>query len=648
MAAQALLWEEPVELSESGDIGGLLHYYTESAQALFLEGTDLVTRLMTAPEGNYSAPGDAFTIDNSRVYSEIRLDHPSLGIAYGAVSGSGLHLMTYIYAADISDWAVDVSISIQANNPLHSMSMSIADTDREYFEGDDSLFSPGNVISLEVTWGMDAEWLPLYIWYIDSLPYSELTHEHTLQARTMLGMWLRDVTYDENNAYSGRRDEVVAAIIGDGATILDQDDIIVQPDATAVEVTFKPSDRRLDALLKWLEPVDWRVAQLPDGRVVAGNNAFIRTYLPNTRYSFQRDRDVFTRSITRNADAAYSRVCAYAGEFARMQYADIPTFPGWELSNKTYYEKGPPGSHEDGDMTDAELLALAQTLAAKMQYAGVTETVDGPMRPELLPDDVAQIYNEGAESYTVTGIVTGVKHQLGRNGYKTVFTTDSGGDYTDVGDYVESKSRIIDGANRERHITDFIRKASSQSVIVAASGSSAGLAKKADKVTGATAGRLAGLDAYGNLTDSGKAPDDLAGAARDACRAYRNSALSIPDSTSTAVTLPSEDYDQGGMHDIAVNPSRITIQTAGIYAVMAAVVFDTDGTGTRRLEVKLNGTTVLSTIEASPLSAANTAMQAIAMATLEEDDYIEIFVTQNSGNALDVTSAWLTAAHISN
>ena len=36
------------------------------------------------------------------------------------------------------------------------------------------------------------------------------------------------------------------------------------------------------------------------------------------------------------------------------------------------------------------------------------------------------------------------------------------------------------------------------------------LSKKADKVTGATNGNLAGLDGTGNLTDSGKKPADFA------------------------------------------------------------------------------------------------------------------------------------------
>ena len=46
-------------------------------------------------------------------------------------------------------------------------------------------------------------------------------------------------------------------------------------------------------------------------------------------------------------------------------------------------------------------------------------------------------------------------------------------------------------------------------VVAEGSGTPGGLNRKADKVTGAAAGNLAGLDSTGNLTDSGKAPGDF-------------------------------------------------------------------------------------------------------------------------------------------
>lgn len=65
-------------------------------------------------------------------------------------------------------------------------------------------------------------------------------------------------------------------------------------------------------------------------------------------------------------------------------------------------------------------------------------------------------------------------------------------------------------AENRRNIPMTVREnANSVQLAVAESGTPGSMNRKADKVTGATAGNFAGLDASGNLTDSGKAPEDF-------------------------------------------------------------------------------------------------------------------------------------------
>lgn len=65
-------------------------------------------------------------------------------------------------------------------------------------------------------------------------------------------------------------------------------------------------------------------------------------------------------------------------------------------------------------------------------------------------------------------------------------------------------------AENRRNIPMTVREnANSVQLAVAESGTPGSMNRKADKVTGATAGNLAGLDSSGNLTDSGKAPGDF-------------------------------------------------------------------------------------------------------------------------------------------
>lgn len=82
----------------------------------------------------------------------------------------------------------------------------------------------------------------------------------------------------------------------------------------------------------------------------------------------------------------------------------------------------------------------------------------GLIRPELTIGDVTQIL-EG-EQATVTGVITETKHHLGAQGFFTSFITDSGGvilddDGANISVAITSS---VWGANRQRRMTDFIRK----------------------------------------------------------------------------------------------------------------------------------------------------------------------------------------------
>ncbi|GAI67108.1 unnamed protein product, partial [marine sediment metagenome] len=46
----------------------------------------------------------------------------------------------------------------------------------------------------------------------------------------------------------------------------------------------------------------------------------------------------------------------------------------------------------------------------------------------------------------------------------------------------------------------------------------------------------------------------------EGCRVDRGSPQSIPDATSTYLIFDTEDYDTDGMHDLVVNPERVTIK----------------------------------------------------------------------------------------
>jgi len=105
---------------------------------------------------------------------------------------------------------------------------------------------------------------------------------------------------------------------------------------------------------------------------------------------------------------------------------------------------------------------------------------------------------------------------------------------------------------------------------------------------------------------------------------------SIPDSTYTAVTWPTEVFDVGGYHDTSTNTSRITIPSGkggyyrfswseGITAAASTCTIYTNGTaGTRNAFINV------------PNAEANQATMILSLAV---GDYVEVYLRQTSGTS---------------
>jgi hypothetical protein len=113
---------------------------------------------------------------------------------------------------------------------------------------------------------------------------------------------------------------------------------------------------------------------------------------------------------------------------------------------------------------------------------------------------------------------------------------------------------------------------------------------------------------------------------------------SIPNATFTTLAFNSERYNNGAMHDVATNNSRLTAKVTGLYSIGAAIWFDTNVAGIREVRINLNG--------ATPIVIARAHVQpdgyAEAILTTEyrlaAGDYVQVLVFQSSGGALSVTS----------
>jgi hypothetical protein len=109
------------------------------------------------------------------------------------------------------------------------------------------------------------------------------------------------------------------------------------------------------------------------------------------------------------------------------------------------------------------------------------------------------------------------------------------------------------------------------------------------------------------------------------CRAYRNADVSIPNNVWTAVDLNAERWDTDGMHDNATNPSRITCQTEGYYAMTANIAFTSQVSGYRAVRIVKNGTDVIATSHVDASGTSN-ALSTATVYFLEVGDYVELEV----------------------
>ena len=120
-------------------------------------------------------------------------------------------------------------------------------------------------------------------------------------------------------------------------------------------------------------------------------------------------------------------------------------------------------------------------------------------------------------------------------------------------------------------------------------------------------------------------------------KAILSSSQTISDSTATAVSWNSEDYDVGGLW-AGGNPTRFTLPDAGKYIYQATVQWAANATGARKIEIRENGTTFLQTNE-EPAEASNVrSQQVIGTNDFAATDYVELIVTQFSTGNLDLTA----------
>lgn len=119
------------------------------------------------------------------------------------------------------------------------------------------------------------------------------------------------------------------------------------------------------------------------------------------------------------------------------------------------------------------------------------------------------------------------------------------------------------------------------------------------------------------------------------CRVYRATDQTIANNTDVRISYSNERWDTDSMWDVS-DPTKVYINTAGVYNITSQVLWKTTSTNGVRISAILINNQIYAAYDSK---AGSTPYQNITtMYNLSADDYVEILVYQTSGGNLDLQS----------
>lgn len=126
---------------------------------------------------------------------------------------------------------------------------------------------------------------------------------------------------------------------------------------------------------------------------------------------------------------------------------------------------------------------------------------------------------------------------------------------------------------------------------------------------------------------------------RPAARVRRTTSQSIPTGdTFTAITFDLEVFDQRDFWS-STDPTMFVAPQDGLYLFGGNGIWAANATGTRELALRLDGTTIIQTVDQATTGASNTPASHISYQyRLGVGQTVELMARQESGGALNLTA----------
>lgn len=123
-----------------------------------------------------------------------------------------------------------------------------------------------------------------------------------------------------------------------------------------------------------------------------------------------------------------------------------------------------------------------------------------------------------------------------------------------------------------------------------------------------------------------------------ACRAHNTSTISLPNAAHTALTLPSERWDNDAIHSTTTNTSRLAPPTLGTYIIGGGLVFPAVAGGSLRLaSIRVDGVTMIAQ-HGAPVGSQQNVSVTTCWRFTAAGQYAELCAYQDSGASISLTA----------
>lgn len=441
-----LIFEE-VAIVGSGNYPDFVQFERTEGELFFLSGGEMFGTPSEKLDGDFSNPVwlDAKEVGPVGDTGMTNLELKTLsgfGIVGSYTTTTAQKLLIYEFQHDVSRYLNGGSIRHSIDSPISTFSLTLDNPVDKETEYDDEvilnerkgLVSPGAKVIFRFTMG-DDEPVDMGVFYVDDTDFKVRSETASANGRNLIGKALKDQTVNENG-YTGYK--TITTIFEDFlfyANLLNYQ-YIIQNQSEKRRYTFDPNKDILGCMEEIFKTlVTWKIEENVDGTILIGESNFAG-FPTRSTYEFLRGKDIFSRNIRMDDAQAYRKVCVHDQNWEIQVYAVVEGFSGWNLqSNKTLFVSIPEG------ISEANATAIASELAIRLQNVGKIETFEGPFRPQLLVGDSARIVDSNGA--TTLGLITEITHNVGKSGFSTTFTVDSGGRLGRgrLSDYIEQINR---------------------------------------------------------------------------------------------------------------------------------------------------------------------------------------------------------------